>query len=125
MSLRAGIEFTNEQSVKPDIHESVIFNGVIDCAAKVTIERGVFTGHDVMILTGSHDPNKFWEDRRKSSNPRPVTIKEYVWISSRSTILGGVTIGENSVIAAGAVVTKSVPSYEMWGGVPARKIREL
>lgn len=52
----------------------------------------------------------------------PVTIEDHVWISSRATILPGVTIGRGAVVAAGAVVTKDVPSMAIVGGVPAKII---
>lgn len=55
----------------------------------------------------------------------PPIIKDRVWIGANVIILRGVTIGEGAIIAAGAVVTKDVPSQEMWGGVPARLIRVL
>jgi len=48
-----------------------------------------------------------------------------VWIGANTVILRGVSIGDGAVIAAGAVVNHDVPSYEIWGGVPARKIRNL
>lgn len=56
---------------------------------------------------------------------KPITIENNVWIGIRSIILPGVTIGENSVIAAGSVVTKSVPSNSLIGGSPAKLIKKL
>jgi len=53
-----------------------------------------------------------------------IEIGRDVWIGCNTVVLKGVTIGEGAVIAAGAVVTKSVPSFEIWGGVPAKKISE-
>jgi len=55
----------------------------------------------------------------------PVTIGNDVWIGGNVTFLPGVTIGDKAVIAAGAVVTKDVPSNTVAGGVPARVIKEL
>ncbi len=55
----------------------------------------------------------------------PVVIEPGSWIGARATILGGVTIGEGAVVAAGAVVTRSVPPDTLVGGVPATVIREL
>lgn len=54
---------------------------------------------------------------------KEITIGKNVWIGANSTVLQGVSIGDGAVIAAGAVVTKDVPSYEIWG-VPARFIKK-
>ena len=55
----------------------------------------------------------------------PITIKDGCWICSGATVCGGVTIGENSIVAAGAVVTRDVPPNSIAAGVPARVIREI
>ena len=54
---------------------------------------------------------------------KEIIVGEDVWIGANSVILKGVNIGSGSVIAAGAIVTKSIPSNEIWGGVPAKLIR--
>lgn len=61
-------------------------------------------------------------DQPWSQTPNFVTIGDDVWIGAGCTVLPGVTVGRGAVLAAGAVVTKSVPPYEIWGGVPAAKI---
>lgn len=120
------MEFINrETGVEPDIAPDVSFSGVIDCIDKVTIERDAFTGHNVALLTGGHDYTKFGQERKGSTVKGPIHIKEGAWIGSFAIILGGVTIGRHSVIGAGAVVTKDVPDYEVWGGVPAKKIKDI
>jgi len=67
-----------------------------------------------------HDPN----DPNFGVISGKVIVEDYAWISSRTTILPGVTIGYGAVIAAGAVVTKSVEAFTIVGGVPAKKIGE-
>lgn len=57
--------------------------------------------------------------------PPPIVVGRNVWIGSNSTILQGVTIGDNSIIAAGSVVTKDVPANAIVAGVPARFIRSI
>ena len=57
--------------------------------------------------------------------PAPIVLGRNVWVGSNSTILQGVTIGDNAVIAAGAVVTKDVAPDTIVGGVPARYIRHI
>lgn len=54
-----------------------------------------------------------------------ICIEENVWLSSKVTILKGVTVGHSAVVAAGGVVTKIIPSKELWGGVPAKFIKKL
>lgn len=55
---------------------------------------------------------------------RKVIIEDEVWIGANAVVLQGVVIGYGSIIAAGAVVTKSIPPMEIWGGVPAKKIKD-
>jgi acetyltransferase-like isoleucine patch superfamily enzyme len=54
---------------------------------------------------------------------RETLVESDVWIGYGSVILSGVCIGRGSIVAAGSVVTKSIPPYEIWGGVPARRIK--
>lgn len=105
---------------QPDIYPGVYINGLVDCAHKVTIEKDVFCGHDVLILTGSHDPTKFGKERQMSSAGGPITIHEGVWIASRAMILGPAEIGKFAVIAAGSVVRGNVPDYALVAGNPAK-----
>jgi acetyltransferase-like isoleucine patch superfamily enzyme len=56
---------------------------------------------------------------------KPIAIEKSVWIATGATIIGGVTVGENSVVAAGSVVTKDVPPNTLVGGNPARVIRSI
>ena len=71
-----------------------------------------------LLLTSSHDEVNF-----SIVKARPIIIKDNVWITSNCTILGGVEIGENSIIAAGSVVTKSIPPNVIAGGNPCKPIR--
>ena len=66
---------------------------------------------------------KIWKNEQ-IQNP-PIMIKDRAWIGANATILTGVTIGKNAVVAAGAVVTKDVPDNCMVGGVPAKIIKEI
>ena len=76
------------------------------------------------IITVNHplSPSK---RRQHIGQAKPVNIGRDVWIGANCTILPGVTIGNNVVIAAGAVVTKNVPDNCVAGGVPAKIIREI
>jgi acetyltransferase-like isoleucine patch superfamily enzyme len=120
------MEYINrETGVEPDIAEGVLWSGVVDCIDKVTIEKDVMFGHNIALLTGSHDYTKFGQERKGSTVKAPIHIKEGAWICSFATVLQGVTIGKHSVIGAGSVVTKDVPDYQVWAGVPARFIKEI
>ena len=83
----------------------------------------VMIGPNVNIITSGHPLEP--ADRRAYIEAKPIVIERNVWIATAATILGGVTVGENSVVAAGAVVTKDVPANSFVAGVPAKVIRSL
>lgn len=90
------------------------------------IGRYVMMGTDVTIITRNHrfDRTDIPMMEQGFEEERPVYIGNDVWIGDRALILPGVHIGDGSIIAAGAVVTKDVPPYSIAAGVPARKIRD-
>lgn len=94
--------------------------------AELDARAGIHISHDVNIsshaklITGSHDVDA----PDFASDFRPINIGHHVWIGTGAIILQGVTIGDGAVVAAGAVVTKDIPPYEVWGGVPAKFIRK-
>jgi acetyltransferase-like isoleucine patch superfamily enzyme len=88
----------------------------------ITIEDDVLIGPRVNITTENHpiDPTK-----RKDLVLRRVLIKRNAWIGAGATILPGVTVGENSIVAAGAVVNRDVPPNTIVGGIPAKPLRTI
>lgn len=91
---------------------------------EVNIGDNVMIGPNVLISTVNHP--MYPSGRRKHLGiAKPVTIGNDVWVGGNAVILPGVTIGNNCVIAAGAVVTKDVPDNSLVGGVPAKFIKEL
>jgi len=88
----------------------------------ITIEDDVLIGPKVSLITENHPLNP--EDR-KGLFGKPIVIKKNAWIGANATILPGVTIGENAVVAAGAVVSKDVPDNTIVGGVPAKFIKNV
>ena len=88
----------------------------------VTLGDGCQIGHNVVFATLNHGVTP--EDR-PHTYPAPIVLGRSVWVGSNSTILQGVTIGDNAIIAAGAVVTKDVPANTVVGGVPAKVIKQI
>jgi acetyltransferase-like isoleucine patch superfamily enzyme len=88
----------------------------------ITIEDDVLIGPQVKLVTENHpvDPAN-----RKSLDLKSILVKKNAWIGAGAVILPGVTIGENSIVAAGAVVTQDVPSNTIVGGVPAKHIKNI
>lgn len=88
----------------------------------ITIKDGALIGHNVVIATINHG---LAPEDRAANYFAPVVIGENVWIGANATILPGVTVGDNAVVAAGAVVTKDVPAGVVAGGVPARTLKKI
>jgi acetyltransferase-like isoleucine patch superfamily enzyme len=88
----------------------------------IIIEDGVMIGPRVSITSENHPADT---STRNTLIPAKVIIKRNAWIGAGATILPGVTIGENAVVAAGAVVTKDVPDNTIVGGVPAKVLKHL
>ncbi len=88
----------------------------------ITIEDDVQIGPKVNLITENHpvDPSL-----RKHLDLKSISIKRNAWIGAGATILPGVTIGENSIVAAGAVVNKDVPDNCIVGGVPAKVLKSI
>ena len=88
----------------------------------IVIEEGALIGHGVVLATLDHDLDP---EKRQQLHPAPIHIGKRVWIGANATVTKGVTIGDNSVVAAGAVVNRDVPANTIVGGVPAKVIRSL
>lgn len=88
----------------------------------VTIGDGCQIGHNVVFATLNHG---LAPEERKTTYPAPIVLGRNVWVGSNATILQGVTIGDNAVVAAGAVVAKDVAADTVVGGVPARFIKNI
>lgn len=88
----------------------------------ITIEDDVLIGPKVSLITENHplDPQN-----RKGLIGKPILIKKNAWIGANATILPGVTIGKNSIVAAGAVVSKDVTDNVVVGGIPAKFIKNI
>ena len=91
--------------------------------AEITIGDDVMIGPNVSLITSEHPVAP--SQRRAYLLGKPITIERGVWIAAGATIIGGVTVGENSVVAAGSVVTRDVPANVLVAGNPARVIRSI
>jgi acetyltransferase-like isoleucine patch superfamily enzyme len=88
----------------------------------ITIEDNVLIAPKVSLLSEGHPVSA---NERQSLVPGPIHIRKNAWIGAGATILPGVTVGENAVVAAGAVVSKDVPSNTIVGGIPAKHIKNI
>jgi acetyltransferase-like isoleucine patch superfamily enzyme len=88
----------------------------------ITIGDGTLIGHRVVLATLNHG---FLPEKRKFNYPAPITIGKNVWIGSGATVLPGVAIGDNAIVAAGAVVNEDVAADSIVGGVPAKFLKTI
>lgn len=88
----------------------------------IVIGDGTFIGHNTVLATLDHDIDP---EKRHILHPAPIHIGSRVWIGANVVITKGVTIGDNSIVAAGAVVTHDIPANVIAAGVPAKVLREL
>ena len=88
----------------------------------ITLEDDVLIGPKVNLVTTDHQQEP---SERRNTVSLPITIEQNAWIGVAATVTSGVTIGENSVVAAGAVLTDDVPPNTVVAGVPAKVVKEL
>lgn len=98
-----------------NIASDVIFKNKILCAGRVCFVGKNDHTFDTPGVT-------IWDGTRGDNGA--TVVESDVWIGHNATIVGGITIGTGSIIAAGSVVTKNIPPCEIWGGVPAKKIKD-
>ena len=103
---------------------------VLCTRAKVILHDCIMFGPHVTLITGGHRMDvvgrymiDITDKEKRPEDDRDIVIESDVWVGANTTILRGVTVGQGSVIAAGAVVTKDVPPYSIVGGVPARVLK--
>ena len=115
------ISVGNDVFIAPGAFFSATVSGIV-------IGNKVMMGPGVTILGGDHNTSVVGKPMYDVTDKRPeddtkVLIEDDVWIGARATLLKGVRISRGSIVAAGAVVTKSFPPYSIIGGVPARLIK--
>ena len=107
-------------SVKIGKNVMVMNNALFMAAGGITIEDDVLVAANVQLISNNHD---LYE--RMILTCKPVRLKRGCWIGAGSTILPGVTVGENAVVGAGSVVTKDVEDNTIVAGNPARLIKRI
>ena len=88
----------------------------------ITIEDDVFIGPQCVLATEYHPEEPA---TRHTLLTKPIVVKRNAWLGAKVTVLAGVTIGENAIVAAGSVVTKDVPDNMVVAGSPARVVRPI
>lgn len=100
------------------------YHTFIFASAAIEIGEDCLIAPFVYIVDSNHRIAKNDKINLQPNETSPIRIGNDVWIASNVTILMGVTVGDGAVIAANSVVNISVPPYEIWGGSPAKKIRD-
>lgn len=106
----------------------VVNNALFNLSSgNILIGEYVFFGHNVSLITGTHDYNKFGLERMNDfpNQGNDIVVEEGAWIASNVTIIGPCKIGKHSVVAAGAVVKGDVPNYHVVAGIPAKTVKEI
>jgi len=103
---------------------NTIFNTM---SGKIILGEDILFSQNVMILTGKHNIESMDINIRKFNlhSNNNIIIEDGVWLAGGCTVVGNVKIGKFSVVMAGSVVTKDVPSYSIVGGVPAKFIKYI
>lgn len=126
LKITAGVKLANPRNIT--IGDNCYLGDGVQLYAwneRITIGNNVLIAAGAQIITRKHgfgDINLPISEQGYVNEP--VVIQDNVWIGFRAIILSGVTIGEGSIVGAGAVVTKDVAPYSIVGGVPARVIRK-
>lgn len=112
---------TGTKDAELDIGSRCSFSGVsIRCFKHIKLGENVRVGANVLIIDGDAH-----QDDPRSNESRPIFIDDNVWIGTTVIVLKGVTIGKNSVIGAGSIVTKDIPANVIAAGNPCKVLRQL
>jgi acetyltransferase-like isoleucine patch superfamily enzyme len=92
--------------------------------SEFNIRKRITIGKNALIGSGCKFIDHYHGMNAQECVEAPITLEEDVWLGANVVVLKGVTIGKGGVVAAGAVVNKSIAPFEIWAGAPARKIGE-
>ena len=106
------------------IGEKTLVNGtMISASTEISIGKNCFIGPQTIIMNS--DFHGIGGTDSTEGESAPIIIEDNVWLGTRTMVLKGVHIGEGAIVAAGAIVTKSVPAYTVVAGVPAKIVKHL
>jgi acetyltransferase-like isoleucine patch superfamily enzyme len=94
-----------------------------NCHARISIAENCMFGNFVTLVDNNHGTSPGIDMKDQPFELSPITIERNCWLGEKATVLAGVTIRENAIVAAGAVVTRDVPANAVVAGVPARVVR--
>ena len=119
-SLMTPTTIVRGKNIKIGKRVTVMSNSLFMSAGSITIEDDVLVAANVQLISNNHDPQE-----HAILTCKPVVLKRNCWIGAGATILPGVTVGENAIVAAGAVVSKDVEPNTIVGGIPAKLIKRV
>ena len=120
VDIRTPVSGVNLAKVKIGNNIVIMCRSLMMASGGITIEDNTMIAANVQLISNNHDLKE-----RAVITCKPIHIKKNCWIGAGATILPGVTVGENSVIGAGSVVTKDVPDNSIAVGNPARIIKRI
>lgn len=118
--IHRGVRFFHIGKLKVGNNSTINFGCYLDNRRGIYIGNNVGIAHNTKIYTLGHDI----EDPTFKTKGAPVYIKDNSFIFANCLIMPGITIGEGSIILPGSVVTKNIPPFTIWGGNPAKQIKE-
>lgn len=126
-SFRDRVVFRVDEGACTSLGDGVFVNDgcEFNCHERITVENGVMFGQNVLLYDHDHDYRKGPVRKRTKFITAPITIKANVWIGSNTVILKGVTVGENSIIAAGSIVVKDVPDNCVFYNIRKAEIKNI
>jgi galactoside O-acetyltransferase len=122
VTLRPGMNILSPENVYLGNHVGIGYNSILRGHGGITIGDFTMIGDSVIIATAGHPVGEIYYN---NTWQKPVVLEENVWLGANVLVMPGVTIGENAVIGAGAVVTEDIPANHVAAGVPAKVIRQF
>lgn len=102
------------------LNEGIILNA---SRSKIKIGNHCTLSANVQLHATGLEINKNYKNRKHTA--ATIILEDGVWLCAGVIVAQGITIGKASIVAAGSVVTKDIPPFELWGGIPAKKIKDI